>query len=81
MKLGLRVSRSIRALRRRFGFGHAAGPAKSHKYNVWLYGKWIDAVFHTSPYGSKREREEDVKRSLVDHDGYDAGIKVKEAKK
>lgn len=41
-------------------------------YDVYLNGKEIDTVF----YGSK-EPAADVRRSLIEHDGYDPGIIVK----
>ena len=40
-------------------------------YDVFLEGEWIDAVFFTS-----EQDAEEVRRSLVDHDGYDARIEV-----
>lgn len=45
-------------------------------YNVRLDGKLIDTVF----YCDKGAKEE-VKRSLINHDGYDPGITVTEVKK
>ena len=68
-----------RGLKRRYG--HAT-VHKTRKYNVSLHGKWIDAVFHNTPGARNREeREDDVKRSLVNHDGYDSAIKVTEVRK
>jgi len=54
--------------------------SRSRAYNVRLDGKWIDKVFQDSPWPNKTEREADVKRGLVNHDGYDPGIKVTETK-
>ena len=41
-------------------------------WNVYLNGKLIDTVFFTPDMGA-----DDVKRSLVNHDGYDSGITVR----
>lgn len=50
---------------------------ETHAYKVHLNGKHIDTIF----YGHHEDPEE-VKRSLVNHDGYHPGIKVtKERKK
>jgi hypothetical protein len=46
-------------------------------FNVYLGRKWIDKVFYADGYTAA-----EVKRGLVNHDGYDPGIKVtKERKK
>lgn len=45
-------------------------------YDVFLDGKKIDTVFQNS----SKDTVADVKKSLVDHDGYDSGIVVKKAK-
>jgi hypothetical protein len=48
-------------------------------FNVYLGGRKIDTVFYSGP-GTDRaglDREE-VRRSLVGHDGYDSGIAVRE---
>lgn len=66
-----------RKLHKRYG---RATARKSRKYSVRLHGKWIDAVFQNSPWPNKAEREDDVKRSLVNHDGYDSDIDVTETK-
>ena len=42
-------------------------------YDVFLRGKEIDTVFYSA---SLNESAEDVKRSLVNHDGYDPSIVV-----
>jgi hypothetical protein len=44
---------------------------KSYPYTFLLNGKEIDTVF----YSSKMDTEE-VKRDLIDHDGYDPSIEV-----
>lgn len=46
-----------------------------YAYNVYLNGKRIDTVFATET-GTIAERCESVRRSLIHHDGYDAGIYV-----
>lgn len=45
-------------------------------YNVYLGRKCIDTVF----YGEKQEKD-DVRRSLVNHDGYDPEIRVVKARR
>jgi hypothetical protein len=45
-------------------------------YDVFLNGKLIDTIFQNS----SNDTVADVKKSLVDHDGYDSGIVVKKAK-
>lgn len=54
------------------------------RYNVWLGGKMIDSVFYSGTLRGTRRifpSVQEVKRSLVDHDGYDAAIRVTKAKK
>ncbi len=41
-------------------------------WNVYLNGKLIDTVFC-----SPSDTADDVRRSLIDHDGYDPGITVR----
>lgn len=41
-------------------------------YDVFLNGREIDTVFY-----STQEPAADVRRSLINHDGYDPGIVVK----
>jgi hypothetical protein len=41
-------------------------------WNIYLRGKLIDTVFC-----SAGDSAADVRRSLVEHDGYDAGITVR----
>jgi hypothetical protein len=43
-------------------------------WNVYLHGKLIDTVFN-----DPRDTREEVKKSLVNHDGYDSEIIVKKA--
>ena len=46
-----------------------------------MNGKWIDRVFYVvRADGGKRQTAEDVKRSLVDHDGYNPNIVVRGGK-
>jgi hypothetical protein len=49
----------------------------SYAFDVILHGKNIDTVFHSGMTGTKADMEDDVYRSLVNHDGYDPGIKVR----
>ena len=42
-------------------------------FNVYLNGKLIDTVFYSA---SAKVDADEVKRSLINHDGYDGGIKV-----
>lgn len=44
-------------------------------FNVFLNGKKIDTVFYNSDMDT-----DEVKKSLIDHDGYDSGITVKKEK-
>lgn len=47
------------------------------KFNVFLNRKWIDSVFYIFPLeGDRKEMENEVHKSLVDHDGYDTRITV-----
>ena len=48
--------------------------SSSVAYNVYLYGKLIDTVFQSGV-----STVEEVKRSLIDHDGYDPAIRVTKA--
>ena len=47
---------------------------KFNTYEVYLFGKYIDTVTHLS------NDAEEVKRGLIDHDGYNSSIKVKRVK-
>jgi len=49
---------------------------KTTKWNVSLNRKRIDSVFCNSDI-----KKEDVKRSLINHDGYDSGIKLNKDRK
>jgi hypothetical protein len=46
-------------------------------FNVYLNNKLIDTVFYTK---SSKETCDDVKRSLVNHDGYNPRIVVKKGR-
>jgi hypothetical protein len=47
-------------------------------FDVYLNGKKIDTVFYNEfCYGGAAETAEDVKKSLIDHDGYDSRIEVR----
>ncbi len=55
--------------------------SKTRAYDVYLDEKLIDTIFFTSQRkgrGAKLENEEEVRRSLVYHDGYDPSIIVRE---
>jgi hypothetical protein len=45
-------------------------------YDVYLDGKLIDTVFQ-----SGISDEEEVKKSLINHDGYDPGIEVRKSRR
>jgi hypothetical protein len=50
---------------------------RKHRYqgfNVYLNNKWIDTVF------AQGYDAEEMRRSLIDHDGYDPRIVVREEK-
>lgn len=47
--------------------------AHQRKWNVYLLGRWINAVY----FGATMDAEE-VKRSLVHHDGLDPRIELRE---
>lgn len=52
---------------------------KMTAYTVTLNEKEIDIVFANTPnYATRAEREDDIKRGLVGHDGYDPTIVVTE---
>jgi len=59
---------------RKLGGTGRANP--SEKFNVYLRGRLIDSVYQTPG-----DSAADVKRSLVNHDGYDPAIVVKRARK
>lgn len=41
-------------------------------FHVYLHGKYIDTVFYVPGFTA-----EDVRRSLINHDGYDSRITVR----
>lgn len=45
-------------------------------FNVWLGNKMIDTVFFDAGGKTIAEKIDYVKRSLINHDGYNPGIKV-----
>ena len=51
---------------------------KQKAYVVRLGRKEIDTVFYTGPEKTRAEREEEVKRGLIEHDGYNPAITVRE---
>ena len=64
------------ALQERKGSGSAARVHRGSgvAYNVYLRGKLIDTVFQSGV-----STVDEVKRSLIDHDGYDPAIRVTKA--
>jgi hypothetical protein len=51
---------------------------KQKAYDVYLNKKLIDTIFCIELDKMKIEREKEVYKSLVNHDGYDLRIVVKE---
>ena len=47
-------------------------------YHVRLHGRLIDTVFAVASGRNRDEREDDQRRSLITHDGYDPAITVRE---
>lgn len=45
-------------------------------FNVWRENKLIGTVFYVALTGTIAERCEYVRRSIIDHDGYDPAIRV-----
>jgi hypothetical protein len=48
------------------------------KFNVYYKGRIIDAVFYAA---NTKETTKSVKKSLVEHDGYNLDIVVRKARK
>ncbi len=46
--------------------------SKMSSFDVTLNGKWMDTVFYDSDISA-----EEVKKSLIEHDGYNPGIVVR----
>lgn len=40
-------------------------------FDIYLHGEWIDRVYYNEGF-----TEDSVRRSLIDHDGYDSEIVV-----
>lgn len=53
-------------------------PRRHQPFDVYLRGKLIDTVFYSA---SANVDVDEVRRSLIDHDGYDPAIVVKKAKR
>lgn len=51
--------------------------SRSKAFTVYYKGRMIDKVFYSA---DTKLDAADVKRSLVDHDGYNANIVVREAR-
>ena len=45
-------------------------------FDVYLNGRNIDTVFYSGPVDA-----DEVRRSLIDHDGYDSDIEVRKARR
>lgn len=54
------------------------GEMEMQAFNVWLNGKCIDTVFYSDGFSVTVE---EVKKSLINHDGYDPRIEVKKERK
>lgn len=81
-KRGHKNAGNFRSIRRRYKYGHATVPqSRARWYNVRLHGKLIEEVHFASVWPNKTEREDDVARSLINHDGFDPAIKVTEVRK
>jgi hypothetical protein len=52
--------------------------AKQRAYDVILRGKIIDTVFAQYPEKLRAEREAEMRKSLINHDGYSFYILVRE---
>ena len=51
--------------------------AKTYIWNVFLGKRKIDMLFQSLDNGSTiKETADEIKRSLINHDGYDPGIRV-----
>jgi len=75
-KYGLKVRATFKGDRSRVTIwrpGIRREPGRSRPFDVVLGGKLIDTVWAGGP-------ADDVRRSLVEHDGYDAGITVRAAR-
>ena len=49
-------------------------------WDVFLRGRWLDTVFYNERFdGGAVVTAEDVKKGLVEHDGYDSAIAVHRA--
>jgi hypothetical protein len=51
---------------------------KQRAYRVTLRRKEIDTVFYTGNETGREDREAEVRRGLVEHDGYNPAIRVRE---
>lgn len=54
---------------------------KSYSFNVYLGKKHIDTVFYGESFfkgfTTLKEAKDSIKKSLIDHDGYDPRITIK----
>jgi hypothetical protein len=56
--------------------GEGMKMSKMTAWDVYLNRKRIDTIFYTADQAA-----EDVRRSLINHDGYDPGITVRKARR
>lgn len=74
------IDTALRSITGKIGGAMKRNPVKgkgSYAFDVYLGKKNIDTIFQGQMTGTKAEMEEDVKRSLVNHDGYDSSITVR----
>jgi hypothetical protein len=67
-----------RKSRNSFGIGGHHETRPSIAFDVFLNGKNIDTVFYSA---SSNVDADEVRRSLINHDGYDSGIVVRKARR
>jgi len=73
-----RGRRNRRKSRNSFGIGGHHETRPSIAFDVFLNGKNIDTVFYSA---SSNVDADEVRRSLINHDGYDSGIVVRKARR
>jgi hypothetical protein len=49
-------------------------------WDVYLHGKVIDTIFFRRDHQRVTDQSDDIRRSLINHDGYDPGIAVRKAR-
>ena len=53
-------------------------PTPQRAYDVYLLGRLIDTLFEARDFKTRAERAEEVRKSLINHDGYSPLILVRE---